>query len=140
MIAGFISAAALTIATGQMKGLLGLSITEKSGYPGILGSWWDICANIRKARINDTILGVTCIVILLSLRVRAYFHDPVCRKNAINLQKNAIVWRKKTAGDLSKQLKKILPVFCFLQFDCNFSAVLFRLAIRWCRSFLLFYA
>ena len=69
MIAGFTSAAAITIASSQIKSLLGLLITERSHVLGIAGTWWDVINNLHTIRVADTVLGTTCIIILLILRV-----------------------------------------------------------------------
>ena len=69
VIAGFTSAAAITIASGQVKSIFGLKIEEHSHVEGITGTWIDIIENIETIRTNDTILGISCIVILLLLRV-----------------------------------------------------------------------
>ena len=45
-------------------------ISTKTGYPGIVGTLGDVFANISSIRVNDTILGICCIVVLVSLRVR----------------------------------------------------------------------
>ena len=69
VIAGFTSAAAITIASGQVKSIFGLEIIEHSHIEGITGTWIDIIKNIGTIRTSDTILGISCIVILLCLRV-----------------------------------------------------------------------
>ena len=39
-------------------------------YLGILGKWMEVILNIESIRVNDTILGIICVVILLCMRVR----------------------------------------------------------------------
>jgi len=69
VIAGFTSAAAITIASGQIKGLLGIHVEHKHHtHAGLVDTYSDIIANIKTVKLNDTILGLTCAVILLSLR------------------------------------------------------------------------
>uniref|UniRef100_A0A146M5W7 Sodium-independent sulfate anion transporter n=1 Tax=Lygus hesperus TaxID=30085 RepID=A0A146M5W7_LYGHE len=59
--AGFTSAAAITIASSQVKGLLGLP-----GNPhAFVDSWVNVYRNIHHTRIWDTVLGVSTIVILV---------------------------------------------------------------------------
>ena len=53
----------------QVKSLLGLTITTETGYPGVVGTYGDVFANITSIRLNDTLLGISCIVVLVSLRV-----------------------------------------------------------------------
>lgn len=63
---GFTSAAAIIIATTQVKHVLGLS------YPGgkFLQVWEQIFEHISEARLWDSVLGFSCIIILLLLRVK----------------------------------------------------------------------
>ncbi len=68
--AGFTSAAAITIASGQIKEIFGLEIKHKSHIEGIMGTWADVVDNFSSLRVADTVLGFTCIVILLLMRVR----------------------------------------------------------------------
>jgi len=69
VIAGFTSAAALTIASGQIKGLLGIHVEEKSEtHAGLVDDYIDIFENIKTTKLNDAILGFICAILLLSLR------------------------------------------------------------------------
>jgi len=71
VIAGFTSAAALTIASGQWKGLLGLTIDKahkSHTHAGVIDYYIDIVHNISTLRWQDAVLGVSCCVVLLSLR------------------------------------------------------------------------
>ena len=67
--AGFTSAAAITIASGQVKSIFGLKIDHSSHTEGIAGTWIDVIDNFDTARVNDSILGISCIVILLCMRL-----------------------------------------------------------------------
>ncbi|BET02084.1 high affinity sulfate transmembrane transporter activity [Nesidiocoris tenuis] len=59
--AGFTSAAAITIASSQIKGLLGLP-----GNPHtFVDSWWNVFQNIGQTRLWDTVLGVSTIIVLV---------------------------------------------------------------------------
>ena len=71
VIAGFTSAAAITIASSQVKSLLGLTILEKSHlhHLGIIPSWVDVFTNIKTCRWQDATLGLVSCAVLLSLRV-----------------------------------------------------------------------
>jgi sodium-independent sulfate anion transporter 11 len=69
---GFTSAASITIASSQVKSLLGLTIpsNEKSSlHLGVLDGWIDIVTHITTCRWQDATLGLVCCVILLCLRV-----------------------------------------------------------------------
>lgn len=69
VIAGFTSAAAITIASGQVKSLLGLEIDHKSHlHLGIVDGWIDVFTYIETTRWQDALLGLICSIILLSLR------------------------------------------------------------------------
>ncbi|CAG9785900.1 unnamed protein product [Diatraea saccharalis] len=61
---GFTSAAAIIIATTQVKDILGLS------FPGgkFLQVWTGLYEHIGETRLWDAVLGVSCIVVLLLLR------------------------------------------------------------------------
>lgn len=65
VISGFCSAAAVITITSQIKTLLGLSFRGSSFakvVPGIFKHWQEI-------RPFDTILGLTCVLLLLFLKV-----------------------------------------------------------------------
>jgi len=73
VIAGFTSAAAITIASGQIKGLLGIytlpenkNMTET--HAGVVDDYIHIFANISTVRWQDAVLGLTCAVVLLAMR------------------------------------------------------------------------
>lgn len=61
---GFTSAAAIIIATTQIKDILGLS------FPGgkFLQVWTGLYEHIGETRLWDAVLGITCIIVLLLLR------------------------------------------------------------------------
>jgi sodium-independent sulfate anion transporter 11 len=77
VISGFTSAASITIVSGQVKGLLGLTMAGKnsSSVVGITGTWIDIVNSIETIRYQDSILGVVCIIVLLLLRVQLLMLD-----------------------------------------------------------------
>uniref|UniRef100_A0A8D8U5A1 Sodium-independent sulfate anion transporter n=1 Tax=Cacopsylla melanoneura TaxID=428564 RepID=A0A8D8U5A1_9HEMI len=58
---GFTSAAAITIGSSQIKGLLGIS----GKTHGVIDSWTLVFNNLDKVRIGDTILGVGTVVVLV---------------------------------------------------------------------------
>ena len=71
VIAGFTSAAALTIASGQWKSLLGLSIDadhKSHTHAGVVDYYIDIDNYIGTVRWQDTVLGLVCVVTLLLAR------------------------------------------------------------------------
>lgn len=62
---GFTSAVALIILSSQIKDIFGI----KGGGTTFVQMWRQIIANINGIRMGDTILGFSCIVILLLMRV-----------------------------------------------------------------------
>ena len=74
VITGFTSAAAITIASGQIKGLLGIYVLPENKdrtetHAGVVDDYINIFENIETVRMEDAVLGVTCAVILLAMRV-----------------------------------------------------------------------
>jgi len=65
---GFTSAAAIIMASSQLKGLFGISYDAKN----CLDMWIKCIENIRNIRLADTSMGVICILILLGLKVSKY--------------------------------------------------------------------
>lgn len=67
---GFTSAAAIIIATTQIKDVLGLS------FPGskFLDVWEQLFEHISETRLWDTLLGFICMAILLLLRVNTQYY------------------------------------------------------------------
>jgi len=68
VISGFCSAAALTVASTQMKGLLGIKF-KGSHFVDV---WIGVFSNFRDIKIGDASLGFAAIVILLLMRVMPY--------------------------------------------------------------------
>lgn len=62
---GFTSAAAIIIATTQIKDILGLT------FPGskFLQVWENLFAHIHETKLWDAVLGFVCMAVLLVLRV-----------------------------------------------------------------------
>jgi sodium-independent sulfate anion transporter 11 len=69
VISGFCSAAALTVASTQVKGLFGLKFSGSS----FVEIWTGFFTNLSKINPWDAGLGCSSIVILLFMRVRIYF-------------------------------------------------------------------
>jgi len=73
VIAGFTSAAAITIASGQIKGLLGIYVLPENKnrtetHAGVVDDYINIFENIETVRMEDAVLGITCAVVLLAMR------------------------------------------------------------------------
>lgn len=65
---GFTSAAALIMASSQMKGLFGISYEAKN----FVEMWLKFIENIKNIRLADTSMGIICILILVGLKVCRY--------------------------------------------------------------------
>ena len=65
VISGFCSAAALTVASTQVKGLFGLKFKGSSFFE----TWRGFFTHIKECRPWDSALGCSMIVILLLMRV-----------------------------------------------------------------------
>lgn len=63
---GFTSAAAITIASGQIKSFFGLTVKSPNDF---IDSWRVLFNNISDIRLWDTLLGVATIIFLLILKV-----------------------------------------------------------------------
>lgn len=62
---GFTSATSVIIGTSQLKSLLGIKISSS----GFLDTISKVFTNLHQTRWSDTVLGVSCIVVLMLLRV-----------------------------------------------------------------------
>lgn len=67
---GFTSAAAIIMVSSQVKGLFGISYDAKN----FMEMWIKFTENIHNARIADTIMGITCIFVLIALKVSVYYN------------------------------------------------------------------
>lgn len=67
VITGFITAAALTIMTSQMKSLMGISSSGKSS--GFIDSWINVVENAGQTKLWDALLGIISLTILVFLTV-----------------------------------------------------------------------
>lgn len=86
--AGFSTAAAITIGSGQVKSLLGLP--GKSNE--FLESWINVFENIQQTRPWDTILGVgTIIILLLMMQLKKLGGRWKTLGKYVSLSRNAVV-------------------------------------------------
>lgn len=69
VISGFTTAAAITIATGQLKNLLGYGGTDSV----FLESLDNFVHNVTKLRAGDAILGLTAMLVIFLLKVSSKF-------------------------------------------------------------------
>ncbi|XP_026673077.1 sodium-independent sulfate anion transporter-like isoform X2 [Ceratina calcarata] len=99
---GFTSAAAIIIATSQIKDILGISI-DGSKFVDV---WHNIFENIGETKLWDTALGIACIVVLLLLR-RA---EKVSSRAQVILRKS--LWLLSTARNILVVLAS--GIMCYL--------------------------
>lgn len=62
---GFTSAAAIIMASSQLKGLFGISYEAKN----CMEMWLKFAENIDKVRVSDTTMGIVCVAVLIGLKV-----------------------------------------------------------------------
>ena len=82
VIGGFTSAASITIASKQLSKVFGIDkkhrdFVNETAFPefledGVFKVWGDVFYNWDTLRLNDTILGVCCVILLLAMRVSQY--------------------------------------------------------------------
>jgi len=65
---GFTSAAAIIMASSQLKGLFGLSYDAKN----CMEMWVKFVEHIEQLRLADTAMGLICIFVLVGLKVRVH--------------------------------------------------------------------
>ena len=65
MITGFTSAAAISIASSQLKGLFGLAYDSET----VIEAWSELIKNISHTKWQDLTLGICSMVALLFMRV-----------------------------------------------------------------------
>ncbi|XP_046393558.1 sodium-independent sulfate anion transporter-like [Ischnura elegans] len=96
---GFTSAAAIIIATTQMKDILGLDISGSK----FLDVWEKLFEHISETKLWDTLLGVTCMAILLLLRkVKDIPIGPTDSKERTSFQRitSQILWLVSTSRNI----------------------------------------
>ncbi|XP_063825015.1 sodium-independent sulfate anion transporter-like isoform X1 [Ostrinia nubilalis] len=64
VVSGFTSAAAVTIASSQLKGLLGLKFPSES----FIDTWAGVFKNIGQCRLPDTLLSLACCIVLFGMK------------------------------------------------------------------------
>ncbi|KAF0297558.1 Sodium-independent sulfate anion transporter [Amphibalanus amphitrite] len=64
VIAGFTSAAAITITVSQLKGIFGIQVDDDS----FIGTIEELISKISETNIADLIMGIVCVAILICMR------------------------------------------------------------------------
>ncbi|KAK3867068.1 hypothetical protein Pcinc_027431 [Petrolisthes cinctipes] len=81
VISGFTSAAAITIASSQLKSLFGQDIKTN----GLVDTWIKVFSNLQEVRWQDLTLGLACIVVLLFLKEVRSIRWPCIDQNSLGL-------------------------------------------------------
>ncbi|XP_072931925.1 sodium-independent sulfate anion transporter-like [Epargyreus clarus] len=64
VVSGFTSAAAITIASSQIKGLLGLKFSAET----FISTWKEVFRHIGDTKMEDTLLGLACCIVLMGMK------------------------------------------------------------------------
>lgn len=131
VISGFTSSAAIIIACGQLKNILGLSNVPRDFFPG----WEKLISNIDQTKVWDLVLGLMCVALLEFLRYFAKTEWPsnnettLCQKISrkiiwlVRMGRNAIIvfasaliamafhYKNKMPFSLTGKVKEGLPNF-----------------------------
>ena len=76
VISGFVSAAAITIASSQLRSLLGI-VHERPH--GVIDTYEKLFTNFNNISLWDTVLGLSCCVILLVAKVSTSYKHIIGR-------------------------------------------------------------
>ncbi|XP_073945401.1 sodium-independent sulfate anion transporter-like [Choristoneura fumiferana] len=111
VVSGFTSAAALTIASSQIKGLLGLKFSAES----FISTWKGLFEHIGDTRLPDTLLSLACCILLLGMKALKDIHikdpeDEKSRKGVMVLQKS--LWFSGVARNAVVVVLAAVVAFC----------------------------
>ncbi|XP_044731461.1 sodium-independent sulfate anion transporter-like [Chrysoperla carnea] len=108
---GFTSAAAIVIATSQIKDILGLTFSAAK----FLEVWEEVFAHISETRLWDTVLGIVCMAVLLLLRkVKDIKVAPDSKeKTQIQCAAEKFLWFISTARNIIVVIVCALMAFVF---------------------------
>ena len=93
VLAGFTSAAAIKIATSQLKGMFGLSLPRDHFFHTIYNNF----ASLKDANVADSILGFTCLVMFIALRQVGVWNLRRTPKNGASSVVKKVLWFVCTA-------------------------------------------
>ncbi|XP_076667228.1 sodium-independent sulfate anion transporter [Andrena cerasifolii] len=102
---GFTSAAAIIIATSQIKDILGIHITGSK----FVEVWQNIFEKIGETKLWDTALGITCIIVLLLLRK---IKDISVAQKAVKMPSKVQVFMEKSLWLLSTSRNILVVLVC----------------------------
>ncbi|XP_054284066.1 sodium-independent sulfate anion transporter-like [Macrosteles quadrilineatus] len=111
VVSGFTSAAALIIASAQLKSLFGLKYNTEA----FLDTWTAFFSHIHETRPGDLILGVICIGTLLSLRTLKDFRVGNPENKEEHKVINGIIWFLSTGRNALVVLMCSIVAFLFQQ-------------------------
>ncbi|XP_064092367.1 sodium-independent sulfate anion transporter-like [Macrobrachium nipponense] len=86
VISGFTSAAAVTIASSQLKPLFGLKLKTE----GLLDTWMKVAKNLPNFKWQDLTLGVVCIIILTIMKASRNVRWPCMDPNSRSFGQRAL--------------------------------------------------
>ncbi|KAL3272435.1 hypothetical protein HHI36_013916 [Cryptolaemus montrouzieri] len=81
VVAAFTSAVAITVASSQVKNLLGLQFIAET----FMGAWYKIFEHIGQIKKWDAILGLSCFIMLLFLKKIKDYGEPPFAENCGNI-------------------------------------------------------
>ncbi|XP_045771956.1 sodium-independent sulfate anion transporter-like isoform X1 [Maniola jurtina] len=89
VVSGFTSAAAITIASSQIKGLFGLKFNAET----FITIWGSVFKHITHTRLQDTLLGLSCCIVLMGMKALKDIRlkdpqDEKGRRNTVILQRS----------------------------------------------------
>ncbi|XP_023942591.2 sodium-independent sulfate anion transporter [Bicyclus anynana] len=89
VVSGFTSAAAITIASSQIKGLFGLKFSAET----FISTWGGVFHHIGQTRLEDTLLGLSCCIVLMGMKALKDVQlkdsqDEKGRRNTVILQRS----------------------------------------------------
>jgi len=87
VISGFTSAAAITIAVGQLKHLMGIKDVRRDFHYAI----YDLCRNITETKVGDLVLGILCIILVVFLKLFK------THNTRLQQQKGKLSWMQRIA-------------------------------------------
>ena len=93
VLAGFTSAAAVKIATSQLKGMFGLSLPRNNFFHTLYSNF----ANLKHARVADSVLGFTCLVLFIALRHVGVWNTKRTPRTSASALSKKVLWFVCTA-------------------------------------------
>lgn len=87
-IIGFTTSATITIASGQIKPLLGIKSGKSNEF---IDSWKNVFENLNEIKYTDTILGLISIVLLFAMKKPTWLSRWPTFAKYLSISRNAII-------------------------------------------------